>query len=77
MKKRYGVEHISGDRHRLILFDQKETAERKAKELAIGLGDGEDVALVRVRCDDEGRLVSPTFEILEVWYPGKEPTSSK
>ena len=67
MKKRFGVLYTGEAFRKLILFDKCEAAEAKAKKIADGLSKDESAMLVIARCDDKGRLVSATFEILNVW----------
>lgn len=69
MRECYGYElsGIKSGKHKLVVYKTLEAAERDATELSKNLADDETLILFSAPADEEGKLASNQFKILDAW----------
>lgn len=67
---RFGAWYVpKGDekKQKIVLYDHEDKAREAIQGKLPELEHGDNLTLIRARCDDQGRIVSSQFEILQVW----------
>ena len=64
---KYGVEHITKEADKIVMYKDKEKANAEAERLASTLSDGDTVTLFFADCDSDGKLMTNEFNIVKVW----------
>lgn len=67
--EKFGVWYIPADdeQEKIVLCKTKERAQEIADKKRESMAEGDNMMLIRARCDDEGNIVSPQFEVFNTW----------
>ena len=64
---KYGVEYVTEEQDKIVMYSDKETAKAEAERIASQKKSSECVSLFYAECDETGKLATNEFNMIQVW----------